>query len=110
MSDLKQKEAQELVSGLIARARAAQKIADTFSQEKVDELAKAISWNIVKPGNIEEIAKLAFEESELGNYQSKYGKLQKKIRGVVRDVAEEKTGGYVERDEDKGRIKVAKPV
>ena len=110
MSDTKQKEAQELVSGLIKRARAAQKIADGFSQERVLELARAISWNIVRPGNIEEIAKLTFEESELGNYQSKYGKLQKKIRGVVRDVAEAKTVGIVERDEAKGLIKIAKPV
>ena len=110
MSDVKQKEAQELVSGLIKRARAAQKIADTFSQEKVDELVKAIAWNVVKPGNIEEIAKLAFEESQLGNYQSKYGKLQKKIRGVIRDVADAKTVGIVERDAEKGLIKVAKPV
>ena len=110
MSDVKQKEAQELVSGLIKRARAAQEIADTFSQEKVDELVKAIAWNIVKPGNIEEIAKLAFEESQLGNYQSKYGKLQKKIRGVIRDVADAKTVGIIERDEAKGLIKVAKPV
>ena len=38
MSDIKQKEAQELVSGLIKRARAAQKIADGFSQERVLEL------------------------------------------------------------------------
>ena len=110
MSDIKQKEAQDLVAGLIKRARAAQKIAEGFSQEKIDELVKAVSWNVLKPGNIDEIAKLAFEESELGNYKSKYGKLHKKIRGVVRDVAGVKTVGIVERDEAKGLIKIAKPV
>ena len=110
MADIKQTEAKELIKGLIARAREAQKIADGFSQEKVDELVKAIAWNIVKPGPIEEIAKLAFEESQLGNFESKYGKLHKKIRGVVRDLAGVKSVGIIERDEAKGLIKIAKPV
>ncbi len=103
-------EAKEMVAALIARARAAQKIADSFSQEKVDELVKAISWAIVKKENSEKIAKLAIDESRLGNYEGKYGKLQKKIRGVVRDVAGVKSVGIIERDPAKGLIKIAKPV
>ena len=110
MSDIKQTEAKNLVEGLIKRARAAQKTADSFTQEKVDQLVKAIAWNIVKPGPIEEIAKLAYEESGLGNFKGKYGKLHKKIRGVVRDLAGVKSVGIIERDEAKGLIKIAKPV
>lgn len=103
-------EAKELVSQLIKRASAAQKIAESFSQEKVDELAKAIAWVAVKKENAEKIARLAVDESQLGTYEAKYGKLQKKIRGVVRDVATAKTVGIVERDAAKGLIKIAKPV
>lgn len=78
MSDVKQKEAQELVSGLIARARAAQKIADTFSQERVLELARAISWNVVKPGNIEEIAKLHLKNHSLATIRVNTENFRKK--------------------------------
>ncbi len=35
------------VSEIMDRARKAQKIAEGFSQEKVDELAAAITWEIV---------------------------------------------------------------
>ncbi|MCP5515005.1 MAG: aldehyde dehydrogenase family protein [Spirochaetales bacterium] len=103
-------EAKEMVAALIKRARAAQKIADGYSQEKVDELVKAISWAIVKKENSEKIARLAVDESQLGHYEGKYGKLQKKIRGVVRDVAGVKSVGIIERDEKKGLLKIAKPV
>lgn len=103
-------EAKELVSQLIKRASAAQKVAENFSQEKVDELVKAISWAAVKKENAEKIARLAIDESQLGTYEAKYGKLQKKIRGVVRDLANAKTVGIVERDTAKGLIKIAKPV
>ena len=98
-------EAKEMVAALIKRARAAQKIADGYSQEKVDELVKAISWAIVKKENSEKIARLAVDESQLGHYEGKYGKLQKKIRGVVRDVAGVKSVGIIERDEKKGSLK-----
>ena len=103
-------EAKDMVAGLVKRARAAQATADSFTQEKVDELVKAISWAIVKKENAEKIARLAIDESQLGNYEGKYGKLQKKIRGVVRDVADVKSVGIIERDEAKGLIKIAKPV
>jgi sulfoacetaldehyde dehydrogenase len=103
-------EAKEMVAALIERARAAQKIAEGYSQEKVDELVKAVSWAIVKKENSEKIANLAVDESRLGNYEGKYGKLQKKIRGVVRDLDGVKSVGIIERDEAKGLIKIAKPV
>ena len=103
-------EAKDMVAGLVKRARAAQATADSFTQEKVDELVKAISWAIVKKENAEKIARLAIDESQLGNYEGKYGKLQKKIRGVLRDVADVKSVGIIERDEAKGLIKIAKPV
>ncbi|MGI6776671.1 MAG: aldehyde dehydrogenase family protein [Acetivibrionales bacterium] len=102
--------AKEYVEKLIERARAAQRVAETYTQEKVDELVKAIAWAVVKEENAKEIAKLAYEESQLGNYESKYGKLMKKVRGALRDIKFEKSVGIVERDEKKGIIKIAKPV
>lgn len=103
-------EKMEIIKGLIDRARKAQKIADDYNQEKVDELVKACAWAIIKTDNSEMIAKLAIEESQLGNYNGKYSKLQKKIRGVVMELNRARSVGIIERDETKGIIKIAKPV
>jgi sulfoacetaldehyde dehydrogenase len=103
-------EEQKYVSELIERARRAQKIAEGFDQERVDHLITAIAWNIVKPGTIEKIARLAVEETQLGNYESKYAKLNTKIKGALRDMKGKKSMGIIERDEEKGLIKIAKPV
>jgi len=100
----------EHVSELIARAGKAQKILEQYSQEKVDELVTSIAWAAVKEENAERIARLAMAESKLGNYESKYIKLQKKIRGVLRDIKHVKSTGIIERDDKRGIIKIAKPV
>ena len=103
-------EMQREVAGLVARARAAQAIAETFDQAKVDRLVTAIVWDIVKDGPAQEIAKLAVDESAMGNYESKYAKLMTKCKGALRDMQGEKSVGIIERDEAKGLFKVAKPV
>ena len=103
-------EEKKYVNGLVERARKAQKIVESFNQERVDHLVTAIVWNIVKPGTIEEISKFAVEETELGNYESKYAKLNTKLKGALRDMKGKKSMGIIERDEEKGLIKIAKPV
>lgn len=98
------------IADLVKRAREAQRIAEGYTQEQVDRLVTAIAWDIVRDGPVQEIAKLAAEESQLGNYDSKYAKLMVKIRGVLRDMQGEKSVGVIERDEKRGLIKIAKPV
>lgn len=100
----------EYVAGLIERARKAQQVADSYSQEKVNELIKAIAWACVKEENAKKIAQMAAEESRLGYYDAKYAKLLKKVKGALRDMKDEKSVGIIERDEKKGIVKIAKPV
>ena len=102
--------AKELVAGLMERARKAQAIAETYSQEKVDELVKAIAWATSKDENAKIIAQLAIDESQLGYYEAKYIKLNKKIRGTLRDIKDVKSVGILEKDEARGLMKIAKPV
>ena len=102
--------AKEYVAELMQRARKAQEVAASFTQEKVDELVKAIAWALVKEENAQEVATMAIEESQLGTYEAKYGKLQKKIRGALRDIKDAKSVGVIEKDEAKNLIKIAKPV
>lgn len=104
-------DAKIMVSELIARARAAQEVAEGYSQERVDELVTAIAWEMVNVDNAKKkIATLAIEESQLGNYEGKYGKLMKKVRGALRDMKDCKSVGVIERVPEKGLIKFAKPV
>lgn len=103
-------EEQKYVSEVIERARKAQKVIEGYDQERVDHLVTAIVWNIVKPETADEISKLAVEETRLGNYESKYSKLMTKLKGALRDMKGKKSMGIIERNEDLGLMKIAKPV
>ncbi|MDX9917184.1 MAG: aldehyde dehydrogenase family protein [Gudongella sp.] len=103
-------EEKNYVSDLIERARRAQEIAEGFDQERVDHLVTAIVWNIVKPGTVEKISEFAVEETQMGNYDSKYAKLMTKLKGGLRDMQGKKSMGIIERDEEKGLFKIAKPI
>ncbi len=100
----------EYIAGLVTRARAAQAVAENFTQEQVDELMTAVVWDIVRDGPAQEISKLAVDESNMGNYESKYAKLMVKLKGALRDMRGEKSMGVIEVDDKKGIMKVAKPV
>jgi len=98
------------VEDLIKRARIAQRIAESYTQERVNEISTAVAWAAVKEENASELAKLALEETQFGDYESKYKKILKKIKGVQRDIKNMKTVGIIENDLEKGIIKIAKPV
>lgn len=103
-------EQQAYVAELVARARKAQKIAEGFSQRKVDELAAAIVYTLSRPETAEKIAKKALEESHMGREDSKVAKLAAKMPAVLYDILQTKTVGIVERIPEKGIVKIAKPM
>ncbi len=102
--------ASDHVAGLIERARLAQESIEHYTQEQVDKLVTAVVWNIVKDGNGQQIAKMAYEESGMGNYESKYLKLISKAKGAVRDMKGKKSVGVIEVDEARQIMKIAKSV
>lgn len=110
MSAGNQVNAQEYVSSLIKKAQEAQAIAESYTQERVDELITAICWDIVKDGPAQEISRMAVEESQMGNYEGKYGKLMSKLKGALYGMKGEQSVGVIETDPDKGLIKIIKPV
>jgi sulfoacetaldehyde dehydrogenase len=107
---MRDEEVKKYIFGFIKKARKAQRIAESFSQEKVGELVTSIAWCAVKEDNTKMLAKLALEESRLGDYDSKYNKIKKKIKGVLRDIKDLKSVGIIEEDNKKGIIKIAKSV
>ncbi len=109
MSDVTEKD-KELVAGLMARARAAQKEfeANFTDQDQLYEIAQHIAWVGFKYA--EEIADMAVRESRMGKYESKVAKMQTKMRGNIRDLKNAKTVGVVEEWPEKGLTRMVKPV
>lgn len=105
-----EEEARIYIGELVARARAAQRQAEAFSQRKVDELAAAIVYTLSRPETAQIIAQQALEESHMGREDSKIMKLTAKMPAVLYDILQTKTVGVVERDEAKGIVKIAKPL
>ena len=99
------------IAALLERSRKSQEIAAGFSQQKVDELAGAITWEIVANDElIKELAQFSFDECRLGDVASKISKVSVKCRGVYHDVKHEKTVGVIEELPGRGLQRVAKPV
>ncbi|MEK5270134.1 aldehyde dehydrogenase family protein [Aeribacillus sp. FSL K6-8394] len=95
---------------LVDRARAAQKIVETYSQRRLDELAAAIVYSLSRDKLAREIAELAVRETDMGNEESKARKLTKKIPAIFYQIKSVKTVGVIEHDKEKGIKKIAKPV
>ena len=101
--------AREQISLLVARARAAQAVLETYDQDRVDLLAGTIVYTLSRPAIAEKIANMAFDETGMGLVTSKRDKLTRKMPTIFRDIRTEKTVGVIHRDPEKGIITLAKP-
>lgn len=110
MNKLVGQEMEAYVSDMMSRARKAQQVINEYTQEQVDALVGAIAYGMTRTEVKEELATLALEESLLGDYESKLGKIEKKVKGVYRDIKHEKTVGVVEEIPERGLRRIAKPV
>jgi len=98
------------VKDLVDRTRKAQAVINDYTQEQVDELVGAIAYGMSRPEVVHELAELALNETKLGDYDSKVGKVNKKVRGVYHEIKNVKTVGVVDENPAKGMRKIAKPV
>jgi sulfoacetaldehyde dehydrogenase len=102
-------EAQE-VAALIARSRAAQAQIADYSQAQVDHLIRGMVWAVARPGVAEKIAQHTVDETQLGNYDGKFLKIQRKTRATLMDIIDDKSVGVIEEDKERNLVKIAKPV
>ena len=79
------------IAGLVARSRAAQKAIEHYSQEQVDDLIRAMVWAVAQPGVAEEVAQFTVDETQLGNYEGKFLKIQRKTRAPGADLINDKS-------------------
>jgi sulfoacetaldehyde dehydrogenase len=98
------------VAALVARARAAQRMAEHYDQVRVDELVAAAGWAIMEPGRNRELADLAVLDTGIGNVEDKVRKNHRKTLGLLRDLQGAKSVGVIAEDATKGLLEIARPV
>ncbi len=102
--------AKEEIGKLVERSRIAQKQIENYTQEQVDELIRAMVWCVARPGVAEEIAQFTVDETQLGNYDGKFLKIQRKTRATLMDIIHDKSVGILEEDKERAIVKIAKPM
>lgn len=97
-------------AALVARARAAQAIADGYDQARVDELVAAAAWAILEPGRNRALAELAVRDTGIGDVDDKVLKNHRKTLGLLRDLHGMKTVGVMSDDKARGIVEIGRPV
>lgn len=98
------------VAALVARARAAQAIANGYGQERIDELVAAAGWAIIEPARNRALAELAVADTGIGNVEDKVRKNHRKTLGLLRDLHGAKSVGVIMDDAANGITEIARPV
>lgn len=100
-------EANLCIEELIKKARTAQEEFESFSQEQVDKIVRAIGKVIYD--RAEELAKMAVEETRMGVYDHKVLKNKGKSKLIWNNLKDKKSVGIIGEDKEKALIMVAKP-
>lgn len=98
------------IAELVARARAAQHIYETWSQAQVDTAVVAAGWAIIEPGRNRELAELAVKDTGVGNVEDKVRKNHRKTFGLLRDLHGARSVGVIAEDPARGIVEIARPV
>lgn len=102
-------EQKQYLDEIFARARAAARTIENYTQERVDRICRAVAWAAGNPDTFERLCWMGVDESGSGDRANRYGK-RHKILGVLRDALRQKSVGIVEYQPLKGIAKYAKPV
>jgi sulfoacetaldehyde dehydrogenase len=100
----------EIIAGLVARARAAQRIFARSTQEQLDEAATAAGWAIMNPDHNKALAELAVKDTGLGVVADKIVKNYRKTLGLLRDLKGAKSAGVIAEYPERGITEIARPV
>lgn len=95
---------------MVARARAAQKQYETWSQERVDECVLATGWAIMHPEHNRILAEMAVRDTGLGVIEDKITKNHRKTLGLLRDLKGAKSVGVIAEYPELGIVEIARPV
>ncbi len=96
------------IDEIMMRARISGEKFSTYSQERVDQIVKAVYEAGFNHRVI--LAKMAHDETGIGKWQDKVSKNVIATRYVYRDIKDMKTAGILKQDEETGITEVAKPI
>ena len=98
-----------IVAKLVAKARVAQVVANTYDQVQVDRVCTAAAWAIMEPTRNQSLAELAVRNTGLGNVADKFQKNYRKTLGLVRDLHGAKSVGVISENAETGITEIARP-
>ena len=98
-----------IVAKLVAKARVAQVVANTYDQVQVDRVCTAAAWAIMEPTRNQSLAELAVQNTGLGNVADKFQKNYRKTLGLVRDLHGAKSVGVISENAETGITEIARP-
>lgn len=101
-------EAMEYVSALIDKAKKAQKEFETYNQSQVDQVVRMVGKAVYDKG--EELARLAIDETGMGNYEDKIMKNKGKAMSTWNYLKDKKSVGIIRYLDDSGLVEVGKPM
>jgi len=103
-------ERDETIVRLLEKARIAQSQVANYSQQQIDDVCRAVAWEMYCDKNITAMAETAVTETGMGTIADKITKHKNKVLGVINDVLQMKSVGLIETDVARGIKKYAKPV
>ena len=98
---------EEYIAELVAKAKAAQKVIETYDQQKIDEIVRMFAKVVFD--NADLLAKMAADETRMGVYEDKIKKNEGKARILWNHLKGKKSTGILRYIEEEGLVEVAKP-
>ncbi len=96
------------VKELVSNARAAQAVYEDFTQEQVDAIVRDMAKYVYD--NAETLARMAVDETGIGNYEDKILKKKGKARVIWNNLKGKKSRGIIGEDAENNLVFVAKPM
>jgi sulfoacetaldehyde dehydrogenase len=98
------------IAGLVERGHAAQKIAEGYSQERVDELCEAIAYALTIPATALDFGEKLVAESGMGVAVDKQAKMYGKVKGSWAQMKGQKSVGLIDSNKETGIDVYARPM
>lgn len=108
VTEEQKKHIEEMVDGLVQRAKKASEEYMKLDQEQVDEIVKAMAMAGLE--HHMELAKMAVEETKRGIYEDKITKNMFATEYVYHSIKYDKTVGVIKDNEEEGYEEIAEPV
>ncbi len=102
-------EEKQYAQELLARARRAMCLIESYDQARIDRLCQAVGWATANEATFTRLSQMSVDESGLGDRDGRPNK-RFKIMGILRDALRQKSIGVIEEIPEKGIVKYAKPV